>query len=207
MKINSSGGTKFIFYKGEKFLVYSGVYEPAEDTFLVADNLEVKCGERVLELGTGCGILAILAAKAGAMVLATDVNPVALECARVNAIENGVSGKIDFRCGDLFEPVGEGRFDAIIFNPPYLPVETEERMNEPLELAWDGGKDGRRVIDGFLNELSHHLELGGRAIFVQSSLSDLSKTFQFLEEDNFEVKILSKKIFFEELFLFRCYRR
>lgn len=207
MKIYSSDGAKIIFYKGDKFLVYPGVYEPAEDTFLVADHLEVKCGERVLELGTGCGILAILAAKAGAEVVATDINPVALECARVNAVENGVFGRIDFRCGDLFDPVRGELFDTIIFNPPYLPVEPKEKLNEPLELAWDGGKNGRRVIDRFLNELSLHLGPGGRAIFVQSSLSNLSKTIQFLESKNFEFKTVNKKMFFEELFLFQCYRR
>lgn len=200
---NFSDRAKIVFYNGIRFLVYPGIYEPAEDTFLIADNLDVRRGERVLELGTGCGLLAILAAKRGAKVVATDINPLALECARTNAAENLVSNQIDFRCGDLFGPVGGELFDVIIFNPPYLPVEPHEKFNDTLEIAWDGGKDGRKVIDRFLEELPLHLELGGRAIFVQSSLSDPLKTIRFLEA-NFEFKTIRKKVFFEELFLFQC---
>lgn len=174
---------------------------------MIADNLDVRRGERVLELGTGCGLLAILAAKAGAEVVATDINPMTLECARTNAVENSVSDQIDFRCGCLFDPVGGELFETIVFNPPYLPVESWEKFNEPIELAWDGGKDGRKVIDRFLNELPVHLKLGGRAIFVQSSLSDPSKTVRFLEANNFEFKTVKKKMFFEELFLFQCIKR
>ncbi|MEM2890220.1 MAG: methyltransferase, partial [Candidatus Hadarchaeum sp.] len=132
----TSDSVKIIFYKGDKFLVYPEVYEPAEDTFLIADNLEVKSDERVLELGTGCGLLAILAAKAGAKVVATDISPIALECARANAVENLVANRIDFRSGDLFDPVDGELFDAVIFNPPYLPVEPQRRSNGPLEMAW-----------------------------------------------------------------------
>ncbi|MGC8816941.1 MAG: HemK2/MTQ2 family protein methyltransferase [Candidatus Hadarchaeum sp.] len=200
-------GTKIVFYQDSKFIVYPSVYEPAEDTFLIADNLDATAGERVLELGTGCGILAILAAKAGANVVATDVNPVALECARANACQNAVDDRIDFRLGDLFDPVGNERFDVIIFNPPYLPVEPREKLNEPLELAWDGGRDGRRVINHFLSGLPTHLRPRGRAFFVQSSLSNLAKTFQFLEANGFEFKTLKKRLFFEEIFLFLCLKR
>ncbi|MEM3452556.1 MAG: methyltransferase [Candidatus Hadarchaeum sp.] len=203
---NFSERVKIIFYKGGKFLVYPGVYEPADDTFLIADNLDVKSGERVLELGTGCGLLAILAAKAGAKVVATDISQTALECARANAIENLVSDKIDFRCGDLFDPVDGELFDAIIFNPPYLPVEPEERFNEPLEMAWNGGSNGREVIDRFLNELPLRLRVRGRALFVHSSLSNPSQTVRFLETNHFKFKTVRIKMFFEELFLFQCFR-
>jgi len=197
---------KIVFYRGSRFLVYPGVYEPAEDTFLLADNLEFRSGERVLELGTGCGLLSILAAKAGARVVATDINPVALECARENAVEHGVAGSIDFRLGDLFDPVRGESFDLLVFNPPYLPSEGEERSSDPVELAWDGGKDGRRVLDRFLREFPHHLKPEGRAFFVQSSLSNVFQTKQMLETNNFKFKALEKKLFFERLYLFICFR-
>jgi len=197
---------KIVFYKGSKFLVYPGVYEPAEDTFLLADNLDVRGGEQVLELGTGCGLLSILAAKAGARVVATDINPAAIECARANAAEKGVADIIDFRLGDLFEPVEGECFDLVVFNPPYLPVEPGERLGEPLELAWEAGKDGRRVIDRFLSELPSHIGSNGRALFVQSSLSNAFETLQLLEANRFKVKMVREKLFFEELFLFACFR-
>ncbi len=137
-----SGDSRPAFYGGLKFMVSPGVYEPAEDTFLIADNLDVKAGEDVLEIGTGCGILAVLAAKAGAKVIATDINPEAVDCAEENARMNGVGGKIDFRLGSLFEPVAGKTFDLVVFNPPYLPA-SGGLEGDPVGLACEGGRDGR----------------------------------------------------------------
>jgi release factor glutamine methyltransferase len=198
---------KSAFYRDMEFLVFEGVYEPAEDTILLADNLDVKSGEMVLELGTGCGILAVIASKAGAKVVATDVNPAAIECARKNAEVHKVADHMDFRQGDLFEPVHDERFDLVIFNPPYLPVGPEEEIGEPIDLAWEAGPEGRRVIDRFLRELPDHLTPNGRAIFVQSSLADAPKTIRELQKLGFHVDILREKLPFEELFLFRCSKR
>lgn len=194
------------YYREKAFDVAESVYEPAEDTFLLADNLDISLGERVLELGTGCGLLAILAAKAGARVIATDINQAALECARANALAHGVANCIEFRLGNLFEQVAEEHFDLVIFNPPYLPTEPEEALNGPLECAWEAGPDGRAAIDPFLDELPNHLVNGGRALLVQSSLSNVDKTLQRLRELGFDVSVLRKKLSFEELVLLRILR-
>ena len=203
-KIKSEGDDKTVFYKGGAFKVRRDVYEPAEDTLLLADNLDVKREERVLELGTGCGILAILAAKAGAEVVGSDINPAALRCARDNASANGVSERIDFRLGHLFEPVLGECFDLVIFNPPYLPVEREEAIGGVLERAWEAGPDGREVIAAFLPGLPNHLVPKGRALLLQSSLSDISKTITALKSGGFQVNVVGKKVWFEELFLLSC---
>ena len=192
---------RIVYYEGKPFKVDPGVYEPAEDTFLLADNLDVRPGEHVLELGTGCGILAILAAKTGAKVTATDTNPAALECAQANAIAHGVIDGIDFRLGDLFEPVAGKCFNLVIFNPPYLPVRPEEALDGVLDRAWEAGLDGRAIIDPFLEELPNHLMKGGRALFVQSSLSDIAKTINVLQTRGFRVEVTNKKLPFEEIFL------
>ena len=194
-----------ISYKGGIFKIGADVYEPAEDTFLLADNLDVYPGERVLEIGTGCGLLAILAAKAGARVVATDVNQAALECARVNTHAHGVANRIDFRLGNLFEPVAKERFDLVIFNPPYLPIEPKEAFGTPLDLAWEAGPDGRAVIDRFLNELPEYLAPNGRALFVQSSLANVKKTIRALEANGFRVEVVARrKLSFEEFFILRA---
>jgi release factor glutamine methyltransferase len=190
-----------MYYKEKAFDIAENVYEPAEDTFLLADNLDLHKGERVLELGTGCGLLAILAAKVGVQVVATDINPAALECARANAVKHRVEDLINFRSGDLFEPVVGERFDLVIFNPPYLPVEPEEALCGPLDRAWEAGLDGCRIIDRFLRELPNHLMPNGRVLFVQSSLANISKTLRVLEISGFKVNILHKKLPFEELSL------
>lgn len=167
---------------------------------MLADNLDARPGEHVLELGTGCGLLAILAAKAGAKVTATDTNPAALECARANAITHGVVDRIDFRLGNLFDPVTGKRFDFVVFNPPYLPISRDEALGTPLDRAWEAGPDGRAVIDRFLRELPSHLKPNGRALFVQSSLTDISKTIQALKMSGFQVNVKRKKVAFEEIF-------
>ncbi len=192
-----------VFYRGARFLIFPGVYSPAEDTFLLADRLEVHAGEKVLELGTGCGLLAVLAAKEGGIVTATDVSPTALRCARLNASINGVSDRIFFRLGTLFRPVDNEEFDLVIFNPPYLPTTVEEALDDQLDRAWNGGRDGRAVLDPFIRELSRHLPLSGRALFVQSSLSGVRKTCRMLEEEGLKYRIISSLKFpFEELLLF-----
>jgi release factor glutamine methyltransferase len=197
-----------IFFKGKGLEVYPQVYEPAEDTFLIADYLKVRPGEKVLELGTGCGLLAILAAEEGAEVVATDINALAIGCARRNAVSHGVENRIDFRLGNLFEPVVGEKFDLIIFNPPYLPTSPEEETGDILGKAWEAGVDGRAVIDPFLDEVSAHLTDRGRFIFVQSSLSDLSKTISMLNAKGLSHRILArKKLPHEELFLIEGVRK
>ncbi|MBS3815807.1 MAG: methyltransferase, partial [Hadesarchaea archaeon] len=158
---------KSTFYQEQEFLVENDVYEPAEDTFFIADNLNVSEGEKVLEIGTGCGILAILAAKLGGQVLATDINPVAIECAKKNAKNQDVFNQIEFKLGNLFDSVEDEEFDLIIFNPPYLPVSESESQGTLLEKAWDGGSTGRKIIDNFIDELPNYLKEEGRSIFVQ----------------------------------------
>lgn len=194
-------------YDGLRFYISDRVYEPAEDTLLLADNLDVHGGDRVLDVGTGCGILAVLAALRASWVLAVDINPYAVRCARVNAERNGVLDKIDFICGSLFDPLREGlRFDLILFNPPYLPL--DDRPGDWLDYAWAGGRDGRSVIDRFLSALPRYLEPGGRLLMVQSSLSDIEKTRSALEFWGFTVDIIDEiKSFFEIIVLMRAKRR
>jgi len=104
------------------------VYEPAADTELLVRSLRLREGERVLEIGTGTGVVAIHCAKHGCYVTATDVVREALELARDNALQNTV--EVDLREGDMFDPV-EGSFDVVIFNPPYLPTAPEDLTHSP----------------------------------------------------------------------------
>lgn len=190
-------------YQDLELQVPEDVYKPAEDTFFLADNLDVGKGERVLDLGTGCGLFSIIAAREGGKVVATDVSEQAIDCAKENAENQGFQDDIDFRTGYLFEPVKDENFDLIVFNPPYLPVPSEESLEAPLERAWDGGPNGRRVIDEFLEKVEDHLDPNGRFLFVQSSLSGVQETSEKLKKRGFRVKKKSKKFSFEKLYLFQ----
>jgi len=193
---------KKVFFKDYVFLVDENVYEPAEDSFLLAENLNVRDGDAVLDMGTGCGILAVLAAERAKTVVAVDLNPYALKCAAKNVETNGVSGKIDFRLGDLFQPIRQSeRFNLILFNSPYLPSEPDEE-NSWLGKAWSGGADGRRVIDRFIADAPNYLCAGGIVQLVQSSLSDIDQTVQMFTEKGLPVKVSAElKVAFEKLVL------
>ncbi len=192
-------------YKGICYETHPKVYEPSGDTFLFADNIEVERMSRVLEIGTGVGIIAIMAARKARMVIATDINPYALECAVKNIMGNK-SFNIELREGDLFEPVANDKFDLILFNTPYLPSSSEEKVNDELNAAWDGGVDGREVVDRFLSDFNDYLNPGGRVQMVQSSLSNVNKTLKKLEEIGFKAFVTAKeKYFFEEVVVITAY--
>jgi release factor glutamine methyltransferase len=125
-----------------------------------------------LDLGTGSGCLAVALAKNcdRARVVATDLSPEALECAKSNALRNNVTDRIEFRLGNGFEPLNSGEhFDLIISNPPYIPtaeidsLQPEVRDWEP-KLALDGGPDGLDWYRRIAREAMAFLATDGRVI-------------------------------------------
>lgn len=187
----------FIIYKGFKLKLHPQVYEPAEDTFLLAENLKVKEGDIALDIGTGTGIIALLMAKKAEYVLGVDVNPIAIELAKENAKINGIKN-VEFRVSDLFENV-EGKFDIITFNLPYLPGRPEE-LKEPIDLALIGGKRGREVLDKFIDQVIDYLKPNGIIQIVQSSITGVEDTIEKFTKLGFKVEITAKeRYFFEEI--------
>ncbi|HSQ01642.1 MAG TPA: HemK2/MTQ2 family protein methyltransferase, partial [Methanobacterium sp.] len=131
-------------------------------------------------------------------VVVVDINKYAVTCAHNNAAINQT--RVDVRLGDLFDPVEDEKFDLILFNTPYLPTEEEDVVDDELEAAWNGGKDGRVVINRFINDVTEHLNPGGRVQLVQSSLSNVEETIGKMMEIGFEVSVTaSERFFFEEV--------
>jgi release factor glutamine methyltransferase len=167
---------KKAFFGNFAFDVCENVYEPAEDSFLFAENLRITEEERALDVGTGTGILGIIAAKTTREVVAVDINPHAVQCAKRNASANGVQDKMSFLRSDLFASLREtAKFDVILFNAPYLPAEDSE-TEEWLGRAWAGGETGRTVIDRFIAEAPLHVERTGRILLMQSTLAGVEET-------------------------------
>jgi release factor glutamine methyltransferase len=193
-------------FLGLDLILVPTVYAPAEDSFMLAHEA-AKLHGRVLEIGCGSGIVSLVCAKAGCEVLGVDINPDAVACSMENAKRNRVSNA-SFIESNLFSDIpkdGE-KFDAIIFNPPYLPTSKSEKLsNNKLNHAFDGGKTGRTVLDRFLDEFSDFLEPDGVLLLVQSSLNDEEKTIKKLEAFGYAVKIVAEeKFFFEKLSLIRA---
>lgn len=163
----------------------AGVYYPREDSHLLAGVVEKLAHGDVLDIGTGSGIQGITAALKGCTVTFADVDRRAISAAKANARANKVTG--DFVVSDIFSRI-EGRFDVIIFNPPYLPA------SENRELALDGGKDGRELVERFLKSYRGHLKPKGFALLLESTFSGYQK------EVDAGAKILAKAhYFFEDL--------
>ena len=197
-----------LFMKMGKFEIETDdlVYIPSDDTFLLAKNLEIKEGQSVLEIGTGSGLVSMYASLLTDDVTATDINYNALELAEKNFKLNNINTiKLEF--GDLFEPVKDKKFDVILFNTPYLPTDSEDIINDDLNYSFDGGLDGRKVIDRFINEVSNHLNDKGIVQIIQSSLSDNNRTLDMFDRNGFIAEIAeSEKFFFEEIVLINAYK-
>ena len=196
---------KRILFNDCTFYVSQKVYEPAEDTFLLAENLVVNENNVVLDVGTGCGILGILVAKKARKVVVTDINPYAVSCAKMNAKQNNVLAKMDIRQGDLFEPVKKGeKFDVILFNSPYLPTDESEEKSW-IGKAWAGGRSGRDIIEPFLSEAPRYLKKNGRIFLLQSSLSDIDKTIRQFRKKGLDAYVIAEKKFpFETIVVIRA---
>jgi release factor glutamine methyltransferase len=150
-------------WRGCLFRVPDGVQPPKAGSLFFCRNLAVRPGERVLEIGAGLGLAAVLAARAGAHVTATDVVPASIDAIRTNAALNGVT--IDARLGDGWAPVGTERFDLVCTNPPQMPTPPGRDRDDAEAAADNGGPDGWALLDRVIADAPAHLERGGRLVF------------------------------------------
>ena len=144
------------------------VYRAAEDSRLLATTAvaRVEREDLVLDLGTGSGYVGEKVAEAcGARVVASDLNPHACRRAR----EAGLPAVRT----DVVSGFGDGVFDWVLFNPPYLPTPPEREWDDWMERALSGGEDGRAVVNPFLGTVRRVLAPEGRALLLVSSLTGL----------------------------------
>ena len=160
------------FFYGLEFSVSADVLIPRDDTVVLVDQALEKAVKylqpKIVDLGTGSGIVAIMLAKRcpGAAVTATDLSPAALGIAQQNAARHGA--RVRFREGDWYAPLGEDRFDLIVSNPPYvvdgdphlaqngLPFEPQTALTDGVE-----GGDGLACIRAIVDGAPAHLSSGG----------------------------------------------
>jgi len=169
------------------------IYEPSDDSFLIQEEVRKYAKGNVLDMCTGSGILAKTALEKTENVLAVDINNEAVSHCKKIGIKAIKS--------DLFEKVN-GKFDLIIFNPPYLP---EDGYKLKDDINYIGGKKGNEIIEKFFSSVKKYLNKNGEILVVFSSLTpDVNKIIRKYE---FRFKRLKeKKLFFEKLFVYLVYQ-
>ncbi|MEU8509851.1 HemK2/MTQ2 family protein methyltransferase [Streptomyces brevispora] len=159
-----------------------GVYAPQADTRLLARSMQaerVAAGTDVLDICTGSGVLALLAARMGARVSATDISRRAVMSARMNAVRAG--HRVRVRRGDLAGPVTEQRFDLVVSNPPYVPTPHGHRArSHHSETAWNAGHGGRWAVDRICALAPSVLRAQGVLLLVHSGLCGVEETVRQL---------------------------
>ena len=183
-------------FMGLTFRLNKSTLIPEQDTEVLVETAleELKrrgLGEaplRILDLctGSGCILLSLLHELRNADGLGTDLSEEALEAARENAVRLGLQERGTFRQGDLWEPVGDERFDLIVSNPPYVPtdviptLEPEVRCGEPYA-ALDGGEDGLVFYRRILKEAAGHLKPSG-IIIVESGFDEAAQIAALMQD-------------------------
>lgn len=185
-----------IFYhKSMEFDVPDNVYEPREDSLLLAEILEKEdlAGKKCLDMGSGCGFLSILMAKQGAEVIAADINKDAVEVTRNNASRN--NALLTAVRSDLFENVKD-EYDLIVFNAPYLPSEEKEKD----EQTYYGGPTGRAVIERFLVYAKQFLKPEGKILLLFSTLTGEDEITEKAQKEGFTARsTIRQKVPWESL--------
>ncbi len=145
----------------------------------------VRQGDRVLDVGTGSGVNAVLAASRGATVLAVDTNRHALEAARANAARNGVAQQVEVRHSDVFSAV-DGVFDLIVFDPPFRWF----RPRDQLETAMTD--EDYRAMTEFFRHAYRHLARGGKMLVFFGTSGDLGYLTALVAERGFSAQTVAR---------------
>jgi release factor glutamine methyltransferase len=176
---------------GLRLTVPKGVFHPGLffSTKVLARSvvdLGVK-GRRVVDVGCGTGALSLVAAREGAAVTAIDVNPLAVETTRANAVRNSLS--VEAIESDLFDALGDRRFDVVVVNPPFY----RRDPTTVAEQAWLAGGD-LGYFERFFTGLGAHVEEGGDVLMVLSEDCDLTAIRAAAERHGWRLDLRRRKI-------------
>lgn len=176
-----------MFYLGLELYIPVDVFAPAGGgVFHELVRNEIEASDRVLDMGTGCGINAILAASRSSDVVAVDINPKAVEAAAANAALNGVADRIVFRQSDVFDAV-DGTFDVIAIDPPFRWFAARDL----LELST--ADEDYRALTRFMTEARDYLRPGGRIILNFGTSGDIDYLYHLIDKTRFKKETLSRQ--------------
>jgi len=186
------------------------IYQPREDSFLLAEVVKKQAFGDVLDVGTGSGVQALTAAEKKEVnkVIACDINVDSVKYVKERIEKKSKDKKflrkIEVVRSDLFSNLNQ-KFDVIIFNPPYLPEEKVE--DEVAKVYNSGGKEGYEVIERFFGKVSNHLKKGGYILMVFSTLTNKKKVDEIIRNKRFSARLLKEyTLFYEKLFVYKVWK-
>ena len=168
-------------YLGLTLDVPEGVFPPSPVSDLLGRAVltETRQTDRVLDMGTGSGSNALLAAQTSTDVVGVDINPESVRCASSNAALNNLDDRTTFHEGDVFEPIS-GKFDLIIFDPPFRWF----KARNILELAF--ADENYQTLTHFMSEVRRHLSPNGRILLFFGTSGDLDYLHRLIDGNGFE---------------------
>lgn len=175
--------------------MHDSIYKANDDSYMLEKAVKKYAKGKVLDMGAGSGVIAKAALGKADEVIAVDINQ--------KAVSHVKSLGIKALRSDLFSNI-KGRFDLIVFNPPYLPYEKKEDKATALQVS--GGKKGHELIERFLKNAKKHLEKHGKILLLFSSLS--GNVEKLMKKYGYEYKkIEEKSLFFEKLYVYELRHR
>ncbi len=187
-------------YKNIRLQVPSSVFHPGFffSSHLLLDQIKgwPLQNKKLLEPGAGSGLISIYAAKKGAVVTATDINPVAVECLKENSRENNV--QIDILRSDLFDEIPVQSFDIIVINPPYYKKDPVSYS----DYAWNCGSNGEYFKKLFY-QLDQYIHSGTKTLMVLCDGCDMEMIKEIASENGYRLELVfSKKNMLEKNFIY-----
>jgi len=189
---------------GFRFVVRPTVFHPkyflsSEIFAAFVGRLDLR-GKRVVDVGTGSGVIALAASRAGAEhVVALDVNPEAVRCAMENARSNGLDKRMSAVCSDLLSAISpDASFDVILTNPPFFSGEPRDLADR----AWHAGPK-LRDVSALFRQARQRLSSDGRMYVVLSSDADPAAWESLFADAGFTATVkVEKRLLFESMLVF-----
>jgi release factor glutamine methyltransferase len=180
---------KNVKYLGKEFWVYPNTFWPFTDSQPLVKNFQINSGDSVLDVGTGSGVIGIFACYGGAgKVLGVDINPSAIRSAKRNIKDHGFEGIMSVKQSNLFENIGDEKFDVITAN---IPFRNKFAHDVVARSQWD---TDFKTNTTFFEEVGSHLKPNGRIYFVQSSFGETEEVKRLAKNAGFSITALGSEI-------------